>query len=86
MSVNKRLQERDFTPRHIGALYAIEEGAEINRLNEMSTTEQRPLAKHTYGYLERLWQARIIVLKFKVKGLSISLKGCKEPFMDTPPH
>lgn len=86
MSVNKRLQERDFMPRHIGALYAIEQGAEINWLNEMSSSEQRPLAKHTYRYLERLWQAGIIMLRFKVKGPSISLKGCKEHFMDTPPH
>ena len=86
MSVNKRLQERDFTPRHIGALYAIEKGAEINWLNEMSSSEQRPIAKHTYGYLERLWQAQIIVLKLKVKGLSISLKGSKEHILDTQPH
>lgn len=80
MSGDKGPQERDFTPRHIGALYAIEDGAEINWLNE---NEQRPPPKHTYGYVEGLWQAGIIVLKFKVKGPSISLK---EHFVDTPPH
>lgn len=86
MSVNKGPQERDFTPRHIEALCAIEVGAEINWLNEMSSSERRPPTKHTCGYVERLWQARIIVLKFKVKGPSIKLKGRKEHFVDTPSH
>lgn len=52
----------------------------------MSSSEQRPAAKHTYGYVERLWQARIIALKLKVKGLSISFKGWKEHIVDTQPH
>jgi len=85
MSVNKRFQERDFTPCHIGALRTIDKGAEINWLNEMRGSGQRP-AKHTHGYLEGMWQARIIVLKLKVKGLSVGHKGCKQHFMDTQPH
>lgn len=82
MSVNKGPQERDFTPRHIGALCAFEEGSEINWLNGMSSSERRPSPKHTCGHVERLWQARIIVLEFKVKGPSIKLKGRKGHFMD----
>lgn len=86
MSVNKRPREGGILRHATQTHHRLLKGVEINWLNEMSSSEQRPTAKHTYGYVERWWQAGIIALKLKVKGLSIIFKGCKEHIADTQPH